>query len=94
MQSFVKDMLGLSKNGYVSTFRASENCMCRALVQEDGEIISTLDCWNTGDSHPQPYFQLSEQIRGYPHLKGPQTLEERVAEYADYPLMKRFEIKL
>lgn len=100
MLSELKDLFGLSKSGWLDTFRVTDKCVCRALIQEDGEILSNLDCWNTIDEPHQSYFPSNQQIRGIPHLRysmfssDKRTLEERVAQYADHPKMKRFEVKI
>ena len=99
MKSFLKDMLGLSESGYVSSFMVGENCKCRALLREDGKIISHLDCFNINDTVWTGQL-ISHKVVGAPHIESywystdKRSLEDRVADYKDYEKMKIFTIKI
>lgn len=88
-----------SRQGYVNTFKVTDNVLCRALIAEDGEVISSLDCSKLPDDHPQlKCNNYTVQIRGRevaPHTNTQPSLVSRVEKVQDkYKLNEGFEIKI
>ena len=67
MISFFERLRMKPNSGFVRTWRVDET-LCRALVSEHGEIISSVDCWKLTQDHPQMLSnEPTVDIKGYIH---------------------------